>query len=229
MKYTHSCLLLASLGSLSSLALAQDVEGAIQLGLGTGFITYSKNSGEVETPLTDIDVDTSRTTWGLHDRSPLMLEGGYGLTDSLVLGGLLVLGGNSESIDVEGTDEETDSTFNLLLAPKVDYLFMPSSKLRPFVGGALGLAVQNTDSSSADTETSLWGLGLLGRVGLKWFPVPGFSIDIGLQHRRAVALGRNGRRHCRLRHQLLGLHDWAVPRTVGLDQVSSTDVQPLRV
>lgn len=178
MKYKHSCLALATLVTLSGAAFAQDIQGAIQLGLGTGLITYNKDTVEQEVGGgVSVDVDYARTNWGFHGTSGVQFEGGYGLTDSLVLGGLLALGNDSTELST-GNNEETVSTFELLLAPKVDYLFMPSSKVRPFVGGALGLFVHNTDDENS--ETSLLGLGVLARAGVKWFAAPGFSIDPAL-------------------------------------------------
>jgi hypothetical protein len=179
MKYAHSCLTLTALVAFPSLALAQNIQGAFQLGLGTSLVNYSKDSLDIQTPVTDTNIDNSRTNWGFNEKNGVALEGGYGLTDSLVFGGLVNLGGNSETMDW-GTDQATTSTFNLFLAPKLDYLFMPGSTLRPFIGGALGLSVQTMDSPDSflgNTNTSLWGLGLLARVGVKWFAAPGFSLD----------------------------------------------------
>jgi hypothetical protein len=180
MKYKHSCLALATLVTLSSAAFAQDIQGAVQLGLGTGLITYNKDTVKQDViGGGHVDIDYARTNWGFHGTSGVVFEGGYGLTDSLVLGGLLALGNDSTEVST-GNNEDTVSTFELLLAPKIDYLFMPASKVRPFVGGALGLVVHNTDYDDGDTETSLLGVGLLARAGIRWFAAPGFSIDPAL-------------------------------------------------
>jgi hypothetical protein len=179
MKLVHSCLALASLVTLSGSALAQDLSGAFQLGLGTGLITYNHATIEYELPVVgDVEYENSRTSWGFHQRGGVLLEGGYGLSDSLVLGGLLALGGDSNTIEDDGNDETTVSSFDLMLAPKVDYHFM-QGPLRPFVGGALGLVVQNGEVEDA-TDTSLWGVGMLARAGLRWFAAPGFSVDPAL-------------------------------------------------
>ena len=79
---------------VSSRAQAQTTAGALQLGLGTNFVTYSSENitqhrpqgGGATLDVKQIDRDTN---WGLANRNGVTLEGGYGITDILVLGGLL--------------------------------------------------------------------------------------------------------------------------------------------
>lgn len=175
--------------SLHSMAAhAQKTEGALQLGLGTDFLTYTNASMKVDVPGGERTLKTKTFNWGFASRNGVNLEGGYGLSDSLVLGGIVGLGGRSETtkLDQPGANENTDSTFELMLAPKIDYMFSPDSRLRPFVGGALGIIYQSakTEFHNADTNTtttesdaSATGLLLMGRVGLRWFLAPGFSLD----------------------------------------------------
>jgi Outer membrane protein beta-barrel domain len=161
-------------------ALAQNIEGAVQLGLGTSFLSYSKASGTVDLPgpLGEADIGTSITRWGLSDEGGIQLEGGYGINDSMIVGGLFALGGSSTTNTQEGSNDDESSAFNLLLAPKFDYHFSAGQPLQPFVGGAIGLVMAKTDNNGL--ESSATGLGLLGRGGLRWFLAPGFSVDPAL-------------------------------------------------
>jgi hypothetical protein len=156
-------------------AFAQNIEGAIQLGLGTSFLSYSKTSGTVELAGLKTDVGTSVTRWGLSDEGGIQLEGGYGINNSMIVGGLFALGGSSTTETAEGANDVDSSKFNLLLAPKFDYHFSAGQPLQPFVGGAIGLVMSKTDNGAYETSTT--GLGLLGRGGLRWFLAPGFSVD----------------------------------------------------
>jgi hypothetical protein len=159
-------------------AFAQNIDGAIQLGLGTSFLSYSKTSGTVDLPLRQTDIGTSITRWGLSDEGGIQLEGGYGINNSMIVGGLFALGGSSTTNTQEGLNDVDSSKFNLLLAPKFDYHFSAGQPLQPFVGGAIGLVMAKTDNNGL--ESSATGLGLLGRGGLRWFLAPGFSVDPAL-------------------------------------------------
>jgi len=161
-------------------ALAQSIEGAIQVGLGTSFLTYSSTTVDTSTAVAGVSQSekTKVTRWGISERNGVQLEGGYGLSNSLLLGGILALGGTSTSYSPGGNGNES-SYFHLLLAPKIEYLFLPNSVFRPAVGGAIGLSMRNSNYQNAADVTQT-GLGLLGRVGGKWFLTPGFSIDPNL-------------------------------------------------
>jgi hypothetical protein len=116
------------------------------------------------------------------------LEGGYGITDSLVIGGILQFGGwagttGADNIAAGGRIHE--SRFSLFIGPKVDYMFLPDSMVRPFVGGAVGL-VRRTHThettnpnniTTTDYDIAQTGIGLMARAGIRWFLTPGFSID----------------------------------------------------
>lgn len=176
----------------SMTAHAQKTEGALQLALGTDFLTYTSASTAVDVPgVGERTLKTKAFNWGFASRNGVNLEGGYGLTESLVLGGFLALGGRSDTtkLDADGADEDTESRFDLTLAPKIDYMFSPGSKLRPFIGGALGITYHSQKTESHDPQTnttttsldaSATGLLLMGRVGLRWFLAPGFSLDPAL-------------------------------------------------
>jgi hypothetical protein len=181
---------------LSTSARAQAVAGALQLGLGTDFVSYSNytQTVSVPTPLVaptgtvEQKFDYHQTRWGVSDHSNLNLEVGYGLTDDMVLGGMLVMGGWSgyaHSQQAQSPQHLQDSSFNFFIGPKFDYMFLPGSRVRPFVGAVVGLSrvTQNnttTNNASVTTttlDTGYTGLGLMGRAGIRWFLTPGFSLD----------------------------------------------------
>lgn len=199
-KTTIATLTAAGLVSLfATNARAQAVANALQLGLGTGFITYSnptytEHNHPVLGGVHDETISTPTTVWGLNSRSGITLEGGYGINDMFVIGGLLQLGGWSTSIETTqyngvgaqtGTIKQRESVFDLFLAPKLDVMFMPDSRVRPFVGGALGLVHYSRSIENTTANNVIWrsydggwtGLGLMARAGIRWFLTPGFSID----------------------------------------------------
>ena len=157
-------------------AAAQDVEGAFQLGLGTSILTYESITTTVETAAGDQDTDSSTTTWGVRDE--VVGELGYGLTESLVLGGFVQLGGSSTTTEPEGGEETETSEFGLFLGPKLDFMFMPGQKVQPFVGAVAGLAMASADNGAF--ETSLTGFQLMGRAGIRAFLADSFSLDPAL-------------------------------------------------
>lgn len=181
---------LCALGLVSAYSLtshAQNTDGALQLGLGTDVLSYTSGSVTVDTPVGERSIDASSFNWGFSQRNGVDVEGGYGLGESLVLGGFLALGGWSQSAKPDGANKTTESGFTLALAPKLDYMFMPESRYRPFVGGAIGLSYQSNktevESGSTTTTTgksSLTGLLLMARVGVRCFVTPGFSLDPAL-------------------------------------------------
>lgn len=167
-----------SLGVLfaSTRAHAQTTEGALQLGLATPLFTYTSVSLSAEQGGLETDTDTSSTEWGL--RQSVTGEIGYGVGEGLVLGALVQLGGASQTIEPEGQEEQESSDFGLFLGPKIDYMFSPGQRVRPFVGAVAGISVASTENGNL--ETSLTGFDLQGRVGLRAFVADGFSFDPAL-------------------------------------------------
>jgi hypothetical protein len=175
------------LSFLSGTAQAQVTAGALQLGLGTDVVTYSSGTGTVAYPTGDISQDVKTTRWGFADRSGVNVEGGYGIGDSLIVGGFVGLGGWSQKQQLNEANavEEKQSTLNLTLAPKIDYMLLPGKSIRPFFGGAIGLAYStdtrqtrtNNNVTRTDSDTSLTGLAIMLRAGVRCFLTPGFSID----------------------------------------------------
>ena len=187
---------------LSRPANAQSVANSLQIGLGTDLLSYSSYTQRITVPANiaglpigagsvDEKFNYHQTRWGVSDHSNVNLEIGYGLTDEMIIGGLLVLGGwtgYSHSEQQPSPNHIQDSSFNLFIGPKFDYMFLPQSRVRPFVGAVVGLshvsqnATTTNDNSVTTTtlDTSYTGLGLMGRAGIRWFLTPGFSLDPAL-------------------------------------------------
>jgi hypothetical protein len=165
--------------SWANAAQAQNVDGRFQLGLGTPIVSYSAVTTEIgDNPSVEVDVDT--TSWGI--RNIAMLELGYGLSNALVLGGVLRFGGTSTTseADLPNSEEETNSSFDVVVGPKIDYMFSEGSRVRPFVSAVVGL-LHSSSTAEDDAETSLTGVMLQGGAGLRWFAAPGFSLDPSLR------------------------------------------------
>jgi hypothetical protein len=176
--------------SIASPAVAQTTQGALQIGLGTDFVSHSSWQGEWERPDQRLDSERKSTRWGIAQNNVIYVEGGYGVGDSMIVGGLLSLGGWNRSTR-ENTvvlDENHASGFELMLAPKFDYIFLPDSRVRPFIGAAIGIvhhseAVEHTNNQGIRTtrdDLSLTGLWLMGRAGIRAFLTPAFSVDPAL-------------------------------------------------
>jgi opacity protein-like surface antigen len=180
-----SSLALASLTAVA--AEAQTSEHALQLGFGTDIITYTNLSADIHQDQ-EWTNDRSTTRWGFSDRSSLNFEGGYGLGESFVLGGIVQLGGWSQKDDPHENDLWTKSTtFDLLVAPKLDYMFLPGERIRPFLGAAVGVKYfsekhttqvnTNRAATRTDLDMSATGLALIARAGVRFFLTQGFSLD----------------------------------------------------
>lgn len=194
--------------AFSTHANAQNIQHALQLGLGTNFVTYTSEKitqrGLLDGGARDRELEDSTTVWGFGSRNAIAFEAGYGLTDSLVLGGILELGGWSNTSGPDpiaaGDPRRTNSMFSLFIGPKIDYMFLPDSVVRPFIGGAVGLVRQSSSQETTnqnnitdtDYEIGATGVGLLGRAGIRWFLTPGFSIDPAFVFGFATASGNTG-------------------------------------
>lgn len=180
-------------------AHAQAVAGALQLGLGTGLISYTSPTFTHQVPFqggtAEYKLGTPTTTWGFASRNGVTLEAGYGLDDMFVIGGLMQLGGWSQSYETTppgaGKTSVNSSTFDFFLGPKFDVMFLPGYSIRPFVGAAIGFAhygvsqetqrpVLGGTTTERDYDGSWNGVGLMLRGGIRWFLTPGFSIDPSL-------------------------------------------------
>ena len=170
---------LLAMAMSSATAHAQETQGAFQLGLGTPVFTYGSSTTTLELGGEEQETETSGIGWGIPQDA--MFELGYGVTDMIVVGGLLELSGTSQTQEPDDpdADELEASGLALVVLPKIDVMFSPGQKIRPFVGAAGGLLMTSTKLSSGDftQESSLLGVQLLGRVGLRAFLAPGFSLD----------------------------------------------------
>lgn len=160
--------------------MVSSVKGRLQLSLGTYFVRFTSMSQSfADNPTGDLSV--SDLKWGFSGSSPVILEGGYGITDNIVIGGVLQLGGLSNTVeaDMGGAKIET-SGLDLLIAPKFDYQFSPTAKVNPFVGGMLGIEVNSASAPGGvggTTDDSQLNFTLLARGGLRCFLFDGLSID----------------------------------------------------
>jgi hypothetical protein len=146
-------------------------EGAFQLGMYTTFVRYEPLGIEYEGGL---EIDTSTLRWGLGN-NPVALELGYGLTDQLVFGGTLGLGGESYTVEQNNTESD-GSEFNFEFGPKLDFMFSPGAKVNPFIGAQVLVRLDSQDPPDISTTSFLF----LARFGLRAFLTDTFSIDPAL-------------------------------------------------
>lgn len=163
---------------------AQESFDRLQIGLLTSLVRYNQVTIEAEAGGVTSEDETRRTGWGLASFNGVGLEIGYGVTDLLVVGGRLELGGESTTEQADTLPEMESSGLDLLLAPKIDVMFSPGEPVRPLLGAAAGLLLARSEEDLDTTqglgpvaETSVTGLALMARGGLRWFPVPGVTFD----------------------------------------------------
>lgn len=152
----------------------------IHFSLGMNLVRYRATSISAEN--NGGEADRSSVNWGFSDAAPLQLEVGYGLTDQIVVGGVLQLGGDSETFEVMNGGKQETSKFDFVLMPKIDYQFSPTSMFNPFAGAMLGIAISSQDTTVAGVtqgESSTMFV-MLARVGLRCFLTPGLSVDPAL-------------------------------------------------
>lgn len=170
--------LLASLVALTSAysapAAAQQIEGAVQLALSTDLVSYTSVTLTEED--SDVDRDTTVTQWGIRDGA--MLELGYGVTEMIVVGASLALGGISTKVDVGENDGESNN-FMAAIGPKIDFVLTPGATVRPFLGAGIAF-VTTTEEIVDGAEATLTGFQLSGRLGAQCFAADGFSISPAL-------------------------------------------------
>ena len=169
-----SCLV-AAVASVTTVALAQDSNGKLQIGLGADVFAHSSTDLDIEVGPVDDDVEDTATTWGFTERSAVSFEMGYGLTDGLILGGVARIGGYDydRAADTFGDDEL--KTFELGLFPKIEYMFGAGASVRPFVGGGLGVLVFDYEETNLDISST--SFGIWARGGLRYFAAPEVSLD----------------------------------------------------
>jgi hypothetical protein len=145
--------------------MVSSVDGLIQLGINTAIVQHV---GGALSPDTGPNISQSNTSWGIA-KNPTTLEGGYGFLPNLLVGGLLQLGGNSAA-------SPKTSSFALAIGPKADYMFMPNSKLNPFVGVMLGIAYSSSEIGSVASQSQTDFI-FMARGGMRWFMFDSVSLD----------------------------------------------------
>jgi hypothetical protein len=159
--------------------LLSSVEGALQLSLGTYFMRYTSASTDYDNAgLSDESV--SELLWGLSERSTVTLEGGYGVMERLLIGGVLQLGGTSgtRDPDVDGVPELETSSFDLLIGPKAEFHFLPTSKFNPYAGAVLAVASHSEEQGELSSSYLMFNLQIRG--GIRCFITDSLSIDPSL-------------------------------------------------
>jgi hypothetical protein len=151
-------------------------DGAFQLGLFTTLVRYEPLAIEAENNGGKVDI--SNLVWGIAN-NPIGIELGYGLSDMIVFGGVVSIGGSSDSQKPDGGTESSTSSFALELGPKIDLMFSPGSKVMPFIGAEVLL---HTDSQSADGGFEASNLSFIfeARGGLRAILTDSFSLDPAL-------------------------------------------------
>jgi len=148
-------------------------DGAFQLGLFTTFVRYEPIKISVENNGPEYDISTLK--WGIAD-NPVGIELGYGLSDMVVFGGVVGLGGTSNSQSSDGQADIDTSEFALELGPKLDLMFSPGSTVMPFIGAQVLLHLESQDAGGG-AETSNTVFLFVARGGLRAFVADSFSID----------------------------------------------------
>jgi hypothetical protein len=123
------------------------------------------------------EVDVSNLDWGIAE-NPVALEIGYGLTDSLILGGQLGIGGESTTQEQMGFADAESSEFNFQFGPKLDYMFSAGSKVNPFAGAVVLVGIDSSDNGGVEFSSTVFRF--LGRIGLRAFLADSFSLDPAL-------------------------------------------------
>jgi hypothetical protein len=163
--------------------LVSSVDGVIQLGLSTALVQHVGGS---LSPDMGESISQSTTTWGIA-KNPVSLEGAYGILPNLLIGGLLQLGGSSAASPPGLPVSAKTSSLLLSIGPKVDYMFMPDSKLNPFAGVMLGIAYSSSDIGTATQSQT--DFIFMARGGLRWFVFDSLSLDPTLVVGGAIGSG----------------------------------------
>jgi hypothetical protein len=117
----------------------------------------------------------------------------------LVLGGVIDVGGHSSrtklKLDGLNPEDATTWTADVVLGPKLDYMFSEGSRVRQFVGVAVGMMYSSFEENGVnpndETSASLYGVRFQGGAGLRWFAAPGLSLDPSLRFAWSTAFGES--------------------------------------
>lgn len=142
--------------------------------------SYSKLSYTLDIPVVGkVDGALSNTVFG-PSANPVTLEVGYLLSSQFSLGLLLEAGSASThtSIDPPVNAKETQTLGRLMVGPRVAYLFSDTGALRPFAMAAVGFTYAPQQDSADARSLALSGFETIVGLGLHWFWVPTFSVDV---------------------------------------------------
>ena len=152
-------------------AHAQYIEGAARLGLkGNVFSSFSMTlEAEGE------KVDSTRTESGLIANGAGVIFS-FGPTELLQIGAQVGFASSIQTIDVPGAEDVRGSGFAFY--PRIDFVLVPGSVARPFLGPALGWEGATTKVADVETtvSTTLFGVN----AGVHFFPDSAVSITPAL-------------------------------------------------
>jgi hypothetical protein len=150
--------------------------GRLHLALNAPLVRYlARTTSPGDAP----ELDASGVQLGI-TRAPV-LELGYGVSDLIVIGGIVQLLGESDSSDTSDA-----SAVTLFIGPKLDFQLDTATRFKPFFGVALGLNHSTSDfapkSSSAAIATSsqLTSFRFQARAGVRCFISEDVSLDLAL-------------------------------------------------
>jgi hypothetical protein len=165
-------------------AHAQAGPDSIQIGLGASLLSHTgRNVADGS-----YDRESSSTQVGYGDGNSATGEIGYRFGE-LVVGASVAVGGGT--LLTNGTVQKQRRTAWIFAGPKIDYVFLPASRVRPFVGAAAGVIRWNeleqvrSFYGGNDLPPVWWtkadiaqtGVKLELRVGIRGFATPWFSVD----------------------------------------------------
>jgi len=169
--------LAASVVLVPSVAFAQDIHEAFALGIDVPIVAYSSVSGEVENPppVGNVNRDVSRMNWGVAE-NPMSLHLGYALSDDIVLGGMLWLGGDTRTYELANAGESKTTWFWFGIGPYFEYVFPTGGSVRPFIGGYLDISHESEDPDGS-RKSSYTYFQLAARGGVHIFVMRDLSLD----------------------------------------------------
>lgn len=170
-------------------AEAQDVDGVVRVAFGAALVEHARTQLEFERPnlLGETNLALSHTEWGSEAPS-VFIDVGYGLSNWVVLGAFVQIGGASFRLQSGASGLADDACACLLVVgPRAEIVFAPGSEVRPFAAASVGFAAVSAEAG--ENRASLRGLELTGELGLHWFAATGVSLDPAVQVGWGIASG----------------------------------------
>ena len=168
-KLIVGCVAVIGLVVLAAPAAAQVTQGQMNLSLSSTFLAYRGGQYEIDG---GEEEDLGELTVGL-GQPHVGIGFGYTVTDGLVIGTVAALG--YTKVEVDGTDT---NTFLFRLLATIEYAFL-TGRIRPFIGGALGLVGQTLELEVRGDNPESWWLtfALSASGGCHFFLTDSFAID----------------------------------------------------